>query len=99
VTYTAAWGRPAAVCAWLSLWACIALTGGAAALRVGFGAGFVGVMSVLGLGAAVLGAHFLRRPATAGARRIETFSALGTLALHASLGPLPLLLVAARTFP
>lgn len=91
-TYTAVWGRARAVTAWGVAFALAGGSGYVAAGHVGFAAGFVWGLAVLGTAALLVACGFLRKPVPARARRFEALSGVATLAAYAALGPLTLLL-------
>ncbi|MBL9213678.1 MAG: UbiA family prenyltransferase [Opitutaceae bacterium] len=91
-TYTALWGRPAAVAAWLA--ALVATLGCAlaAADRIAFVVPLAAVLAGLLVVAAGVGIRFVRTPRPGLARGIEACSGGWTLALYLTLGVVPLLL-------
>lgn len=90
-TYSALWGRPRAVGAWLGALGATAVAATLAAGHVG-ARGPVGTVLAVGLAFAVaLAGRFLRRPDVPGfGKRFELLSGLWTLAIYLSLGPVPL---------
>ena len=90
-TYTALWGRPRAVAAWLGTLLVTAAAACTAAERIDFSRPVLLALCVALLVAIWIARGFLRAPSGAGAKRIETFSGLWTLTLYLSLGALPLL--------
>jgi 4-hydroxybenzoate polyprenyltransferase len=91
-TYTALWGRPVAVAAWVAALTGTLVLARRAAAQVGFAGGAVVALLPLLLAALVLGARFLRRPARSLARGFEPLSGVWTLALYLSLGVVPMAL-------
>ena len=91
-TYTALWGRPTAVAAWLA--ALVATLGCAlaAAQRIAFLAPLAAVLTGLLLVAAWVGIRFVLTPRPGLARGIEACSGGWTLALYLTLGVVPLLM-------
>lgn len=91
-TYSALWGRPAAVAAWLA--ALVATLGCAlaAAQRIAFVVPLAAVLAALLVVAAGVGIRFVRTPRPGLARGIEACSGGWTLALYLTLGVVPLLL-------
>lgn len=91
-TYTLLWGRPRAVAGW---WLSMGLAGTAAILAAQTLAWtrptFIFV-TILWMAALALGIAFLRKPARAGARTIDSLSGLWTLSIYLILGSLPVLL-------
>lgn len=90
-TYSALWGRPAAITAWLVALAATLGCAVMAARRIAFASPLALVLAVLLTGALALGIGFLRTPRRALARWIEAYSGLWTLALYLTLGIAPLL--------
>ena len=84
-TYTALWGRPQAMGAWLGALALAAWTGGVTASLLGAGAVLAGVFAVFCLVGAALAYGFVRRPEQ-WAGKVEAFSGAWTLALYLGLG-------------
>jgi 4-hydroxybenzoate polyprenyltransferase len=98
-TYTALWGRPNAVAAWLGVMAAT----GALALQAARLIRFQGLVAAA-LGAAfvvsgALAADFLRDPRPGRGRRFEAASGLWTVCLYLSLGVVPLAVAAAGRAP
>jgi len=91
VTYSAAWGRDAAIAAWYAAGAAALLAGWLAARTVGLAGPFAALAAMLGLLAVTCGVRYLARPVRARARQIDTLSGIATLALYAGLGPLGLI--------
>lgn len=90
VTYSAAWGRPAAAGAWLAALALACACGWSAAWRAGHAGAFAAVMAPLFALGALACLRYVRDARRAAA--LEGASGLVTLALYAALGPLPMLL-------
>jgi hypothetical protein len=91
-TYTALWGPERAVTVWMAALLASFVAAMLASVTIGMRAPTMFVLALM-LGAAAVGGNaFLRRPVTASALRIERLSALWTLALLFSVGPLPVLL-------
>jgi 4-hydroxybenzoate polyprenyltransferase len=91
-TYSALWGRPIAVSAWLGIMAATALCAGFAAVNIHFAWPVVITTTILLIAAASAGTRFLRSPKAGTGKRFELISALWTLALYLSLGLVPLCL-------
>lgn len=91
-TYSAAWGRPRAVSAWLVALGLAGACAAAAARHAGVGGIMAGVGLVAVLLAALLGARFLQRPAPGSGKPFELFAGVWTLCMYLSVGILPLLL-------
>ena len=91
-TYTALWGRPTAVAAWLSAQAATLGCAVVAAGRIGFTGPVFAVLGTLWVGAGVLGFSFVRTASGWLAKGVETYSGAWTLALYLTLGVVPLLL-------
>jgi len=89
-TYSALWGMPVAVAAWLSALVVTTAAAVAAARTIDFIAPVAVTMAVLLAIAAALGWRFLRRPAHGRARALDRFSGLWTLAVYFMLGIIPL---------
>ena len=88
-TYSALWGRRGATLAWLSSFALLTLSGGAAAHAAGLAMAFVLLIAPVTVVATLCGLRYLRNPEAA--KALEPTSALATLALYAALGPAALL--------
>ncbi|HEX8372610.1 MAG TPA: UbiA family prenyltransferase [Chthoniobacterales bacterium] len=89
-TYTALWGRPAAIGAW---WLALALTLGCAwmaAVRIHFVTPTLLALGLLLCAAVFLGCRFLCRPEGAWMKKFETLSGIWTLLLYLFLGAIPL---------
>lgn len=91
-TYTALWGPPSAVIAWLTALALTALSATFAAMCIGFTVPVVLVLAFLLLRAVLLGLSFLREPQHRHTKRFETASGIWTLCMYLVLGALPMLL-------
>jgi hypothetical protein len=89
-TYSALWGGRAAVCAWLAVLLLTALFGALAARDIGFQVPMAGCLAVLLLWGTYLAWSFLSAPATASAKRLETFAGLWVLLTYLILGVAPL---------
>lgn len=87
-TYTATWGLRAAPAAWLAALALAAVLGALAAPGPGLGIATV-ALAVLALAAALPAIAFLRRPAPARGKQIETAAGLWTLASYLVLALTP----------
>jgi 4-hydroxybenzoate polyprenyltransferase len=92
VTYSAAWGRHAAVAAWFAAFLLAAGAGGVAAWQIGIAAPYFALVTLLAPAAAWCCRRYVRNPTTGRARALEAFSAAATLALYLALGPLALVL-------
>jgi len=92
VTYSAAWGRNAAVAAWFAAFLLTAGTGWLAAWQIGFAAPFFALIAFLAAAASWCCWRFTRAPITGHAQSIEALSGAATLALNLALGPIPLVL-------
>ena len=90
-TYSALWGRPAAIGAWLAALAATTGCALAAAQRIAFLTPLAAVLAVLFAGAAALGIRFLMTPRPGLARGVEAWSGVWTLSLYLTLGVVPLL--------
>lgn len=91
VTYSAVWGRPRAVGAWLATLLLVGACGLAAARAAGNGTTFAVLMALAALAAGIAAWRFLRRPQSRRAKAIEALSGVTALALYAGLGPVPAL--------
>lgn len=89
-TYTALWGRRAAVAAWLGAVLANAVSASIAAGAIGFLVPAVAILSLLFILAALVASAFLRHPVSAKAKRIEVYSGVWTLLMYLCLGPLSL---------
>ena len=87
-TYTATWGLRRAPAAWLAALALAAVLGALAAPGPGLGTATV-ALAVLALAAALPAVAFLRRPAPARGKQIETAAGLWTLASYLVLALTP----------
>lgn len=96
-TYSAAWGRPRAIGAWI---AALALAAGSAAMA-GRGVGVGGTVAVLGAVAVAVagtaGRRFLARPVAGSGKTFELMAGVWTLVMYLSVGILPLALAWWRT--
>ena len=91
-TYTALWGRTVAVGAWWLALAGTAILATFAAGAIHFRLPVAGVLTAGLLAAGLVGRRFLRDPGSRHARAFELVSGLWTLAMHLSLGAVPLAL-------
>jgi 4-hydroxybenzoate polyprenyltransferase len=91
-TYTALWGRPVAVGAWLAALAATAGCALASAQRIAFLIPLAAVLAALFAGAAAIGIRFLMTPRPGLARGVEAWSGMWTLSLYLTLGVVPLLI-------
>jgi len=89
-TYTAQWGRPRAVAAWLGALAATLLCAGLAARRIGFVTPVLCVLGVLLSLAAAASFSFLKKPVAGRAKAFEPLAGVWTLALYLMLGAVPL---------
>ncbi len=89
-TYSALWGRPAAVGAWLAALTATLGCALAAAHRIGFMAPLASVLAVLFAGAAGWSIRFLATPRPGLARGLEAWAGAWTLGLYVTLGLVPL---------
>ena len=92
VTYSAAWGRNAAVVAWFAAFLLTAGTGWLAAWQIGFATPFFALIASLAAVASWCCWRFTQAPITGHAQSIEALSGAATLALNLALGPIPLVL-------
>lgn len=90
-TYSALWGRPRAITAWLAALGATLGCALAAAQRIGFLPVPATVLAGLFAGAVVLGIRFVMTPRPGRARGLEAWSGIWTLALYLALGVVPLL--------
>jgi 4-hydroxybenzoate polyprenyltransferase len=91
-TYTALWGRPQAIMAWLGALLLTAISAWLAAREIDFARPAGGLLLVLlsfGLIAAI---RFLHMPNIRRARAIETVSGIWTVLMYLGIGALPLIL-------
>ena len=91
-TYSAAWGRPRAMSAWLAALGLAGACAAAAARTAGVGGIMAGVGAVGVMLAALLGARFLQRPVPGSGKAFELFAGVWTLCMYLSVGILPLVL-------
>lgn len=91
-TYTALWGRPAAVTSWLAALTATLVCALLAAQRIAFTGAVAAVLGTLLAGAMILATAFLRTQHGKLAKGIEAYSGVWTLALYLSLGVVPLAL-------
>lgn len=89
-TYTALWGRPTAVGAWLAAMMATLACALAAAARIGFAVPVAAVLGVVLVVAGALGVAFARTSRGSLAKRVELVSGIWTLALYLTLGVVPL---------
>lgn len=90
-TYSALWGRPIAVIAWLGAQAATIGCAVIAARRIDFSAPVAAALLVLWLGSSTLGIVFCRTANPKLAKGIELHSGVWTLTLYLMLGVVPLL--------
>jgi 4-hydroxybenzoate polyprenyltransferase len=90
-TYSALWGYRTAVIVWLAAIALTAAWALTAAYQVDFLWPVAVVLSLLLAAAGAIAYDFVRNPATARAKRIETLSGIWTILMYLSLGAVPLL--------
>jgi hypothetical protein len=90
-TYTALWGRPIGVLAWLGAIATAGYCGLMAAWRVEFLLPVICLQVVLLSLAGLTAWHFLKHPLPGSGKRIETMSGVWILLLNLSIGTVPLL--------
>ena len=88
-TYTAVWGRPKAIAAWLTATVLTLACAVMAAHRIAFTWPVTLALGSLLLMAVVSSRQFLREPVTRRAKWLETFSGLWTLTLYLILGAIP----------
>jgi 4-hydroxybenzoate polyprenyltransferase len=91
-TYSAIWGRPRAVAAWLGAMALCAMCALVAAREIRFVLPVVVVLVILLAAAVIVVAGYLRAPRPGSGKRVELVSGLWTLALYVSVGIAPLVL-------
>lgn len=89
-TYSALWGRRPATAIWLAALAANAAAAVMAARNIDFFLPALLFLGILFLVALALAASFLKRPTSATAKRLETYSGVWTLLMYLSLGPLSL---------
>lgn len=89
-TYSALWGRPAAVRAWLIAMALCAASALMAARAIDFLLPAAAVLATLFLAALVLGLRFLKTTASGAGGRLELLSGIWTLAMYLIVGVVPL---------
>lgn len=90
-TYSFLWGRPIAVCSWLTAMLATLGCGWKAATEIHFALPVLMVLTVLWSAATWLGVTFINKKSASLAKAIEAASALWTLALYLMLGVVPLL--------
>jgi len=89
-TYTALWGRPRTVMAWLGALLLTAISAWLAAREIGFAGPAAGLLLLLlGIGL-MAGVRFWQMPTTRRAKAIETVSGLWTMVMYLGIGALPL---------
>ncbi len=91
-TYTKLWGVRRAPLAWLAAVACNAVAACFAARSIGFAIPAIAILGALLAAAAAIAFAFRRDPSAASAKRIPIFSALWTLLMYLTLGPISLAL-------
>jgi 4-hydroxybenzoate polyprenyltransferase len=97
-TYSALWGRPTAVRAWLGAIGVTAVCAFQVSRHIGAGAELpIGLLlGVLVAACATVGLRFLRAPSRSGGKAIEVASGVWTLLMYLSLGAAPLAIAAWR---
>ncbi|MBI1920766.1 MAG: UbiA family prenyltransferase [Geobacter sp.] len=90
-TYSALWGRPLALAAWLGAMLLTALCAWRGAVLIGFAAPVAVLLALLLAAAAILAISFARSPLPGRGKRVELFSGVWTLLMYLSLGAVPLL--------
>ena len=98
-TYSHLWGRGQAIGVWLAALVLTATCAVAAAVRIGFVFPVMGVLGAFLVAAIPLAARFVAHPSTRGARLLEHFSGVWTLAVYLSLGIGPLLWKLKKQWP
>lgn len=88
-TYSALWGRPRAVGAWLAALLLVGACGLVAARATGNGVAFAVLLALVALAAALAAWRFLHGLQSRQAKAIEALSGATALALYAGLGPIP----------
>ena len=88
-TYSALWGAPRAVAAWLGVMIVTALCATAAAAHVGAARFVAAILGALAVGAVALGTRLVRAPDAGAGRRLETLAGVWTIALYLGVGVLP----------
>jgi len=91
-TYSAVWGRPRAVAAWLGVMGASALFAVLAARAVDAAAYVGALLALLAALAAAAGRSIVRAPRPGAGKRLELLSGAWTVALYGGVGILPLLL-------
>lgn len=91
-TYSALWGRPSALAAWLGAMLLTALCAWRGAVLIGFAAPVAALLALLLAAAAFLAISFARSPLPGRGKKVELFSGVWTLFMYLSLGAVPLLL-------
>ncbi|HEY6871132.1 MAG TPA: UbiA family prenyltransferase [Geobacteraceae bacterium] len=89
-TYSALWGRPRALLAWLGAMLLTALCAWRGARLIGFATPVAWLLAILLAAAASLAISFARAPLAGRGKRIELFSGTWTLLMYLSLGAIPL---------
>lgn len=97
-TYSALWGRPAAVGAWLLAIAATAACAWVTAAQIGIARPVGWLLAVLSAGCVVAAVTFLRADRAGAGKRLEVMSGVWTLLMYLSLGAVPALLLP-RTLP
>lgn len=97
-TYSALWGRPAAVQAWLVALVATALCAWQTARQIGIAGPFGWVLVALMAGCAAVAVTFLRSSRPGAGKRLEIMSGVWTLLMYLSLGAVPAL-VLSRSAP
>jgi 4-hydroxybenzoate polyprenyltransferase len=88
-TYTALWGRPTAIAAWLTALGLTTVFAALATARIGFLVPAACLLGVLLTIAALIAVRFLRSPVSKTARPFELFSGIWTLLMYLSVGAVP----------
>jgi 4-hydroxybenzoate polyprenyltransferase len=97
-TYSALWGRPVAVQAWLLAIGATALCAWQTARQIGIAGPFAWVLFALIAGCTAVAVTFLRSSRAGAGKRLEIMSGVWTLLMYLSLGAVPAL-VLSRSAP
>jgi 4-hydroxybenzoate polyprenyltransferase len=89
-TYSALWGRPRAVAAWVAAIGATAVCAFQVARHIGLMGPIGALLAVLIIACVAVGVHFLRNPSRGGGKLIEMASGIWTLLMYLSLGAAPL---------
>ena len=92
-TYSALWGRPAAVRAWLLAIGATALCAWQTARQIGIAVAFGWLLAALIAGCIVVAVTFLRSSRAGAGKRLEIMSGVWTLLMYLSLGAVPALVL------